>query len=323
MKHSWKPGILAIVILVLLISGCSSPTEIPIQVVNTPAETAIPVLPTDTPEPPPTATEIPAPTSLPGIQVLPIDTLAEEMPWLPYDKSAVPGVYYFLFNTEIPPFNNDLVRKAFASAVDRDVLMEITMTLYGNSIPNFNPHPATNLTPPEILGRDVFNEIGLVYDPSAAKDYFTQAGYEDASGFPEVTMLVNVGGTTAPGYNIKMAETAAALWKEHLGVVVNVVYTHTWQDYLDRLHNDAPEIVKVFWVADYNDPNNFLRDLFASDSEFNRGNYSNPAFDELVYKAAEITDPVERQLLYLEAEKLLCEIDAAVIPIYHATYNIQ
>lgn len=321
MKISWKPSILIIIMIGLLISGCSGTDQQQVIVVNPPTKTEAPVLPTDTPEPPPTATDIPTPTPLPGSQVLPLESMAEEMPWLPYDTSAVPSTYYFLFNTAIPPFNSALVRKAFASAVDKDVLVDITVDLYASSI--FDPRPATNMTPPEILGRDVYNEIGLSYDPEAAKDYFVQAGYEDASGFPQVTMLVNVGGSTAPGYNIKMAETTAAMWKEHLGVVVNVVYTHTWQEYLDRLHNDAPEIVKVYWAADYNDPDNFLRELFATDADSNRGHYSNPAFDDLVYQAADITDPAERQLLYLEAEKLLCEIDAAVIPIYHATRDIR
>lgn len=276
-------------------------------------------MPTDTPEPPPTATEIPTPTSLPGSQVLPIESMAEELPWLPYDNSAVPVVYYYFFNVDKPPFNSALVRKAFASAVDRDVLVDITVDLYASRYKD--PHPATNLTPPEILGRDVYGEIGLSYDPGAAKDYFIQAGYEDPSGFPVVTLLVNTSGSTAPGYDIKMAETAAMMWKEHLGVTVNVEYTHSWQEYLDRVANNPTEIVKVGWVADYIDPDNFLRELFATDAGSNLGNYSNPDFDDLVYKAAEISYPAERQLLYLEAEKVLCEMDAGVIPIYHATMS--
>jgi ABC-type transport system substrate-binding protein len=314
-----KANILALFIISVMISGCSSAEEPQSEVVNSSAETEAEVQPTDTPDPLPTATEIPTPTPLPGSQVLPLDSMAEELPWLPLDESAVPGTYYYFFDVLKPPFDNTLVRQAFASAIDRDVLVEITVKLYSNWY--INPRSATNMTPPEILGRDVYNEIGLRFDPEAAKDYFIQAGYEDPSGFPEITLLVNVSGATAPGYHIKMAETAAAMWKEHLGVTVNVVYTHSWEEYLDRLENNPTEIVKVFWGADYNDPDNFLRELFATDAGSNSGNYSNPDFDDLVYQAAELTDPAERQLLYLAAEKLLCETDAAVIPIYHATYS--
>jgi len=40
-------------------------------------------------------------------------------PWLSLDKSAVPIVHYVGFNTTKPPFNNPMVRQAFAYAVDR------------------------------------------------------------------------------------------------------------------------------------------------------------------------------------------------------------
>ncbi len=321
MKKMTRSILFLSIVLLALSAGCSGAEPTELVVVIPPTEKEEVVLPSDTPEPTATVVETPTATPLPGSQVLPLDSMASEMPWLPYDRSAVPSVYYFFFDVTKPPFNSALVRQAFASAVDRDVLVDITLDLYAGRM--MDPKPATNLTPPEILGRNLYNEIGLPYDPDAAKDFFAQAGYEDGSSFPEVTLLVNVSGAVAPGYDIKMANTAAEMWKEHLGVTVNVEYTHSWNQYLDRLNNDPTEMVKVLWAADYNDPDNFLRELFATEAESNRGHYSNPEFDDLVNQAAVITDPAERQLLYMEAEKILCEIDAAVIPIYHTAINIQ
>jgi ABC-type oligopeptide transport system substrate-binding subunit len=73
----------------------------------------------------------------------------------------------------------------------------------------------------------------------------------------------------------------------------------------------------MLWSADFNDPDNFMRGIFRSDAKDNWGKFSSPEFDQLVDRAAAMTDPVERQALYIQAERLLCETEAAIIPIYH------
>lgn len=313
-----------LVLMAIIISGCGS-QEQPIAETSPPevivlaptATTAPPPEPTDTAEP----TALPSPTPLPGSMVLPLDTLAEGIPWLPYDPAAVPGTYFIMFNFNKPPFNSVLVRQAFAAAVDKQALVDITVDLYASQI--FDPKPATNLTPPEVLGRDVTHQIGIAYDPAAAVDLLKQAGYEDTSGFPPVTILVNATGSVAVGYNIKMADTMAAMWQEVLGVAVEVEFIENFSAYGERLRDNPTELVRVFWAADFNDPDNFLRSLFQTGSEFNFGSYSNPEFDRLVEEAAAIQDPAQRQLLYLEAERILCEQDVAVLPIYHAMLDVR
>ena len=89
---------------------------------------------------------------------------------------------------------------------------------------------------------------------------------------------------------------------------------------MERIETNPPEIFRVGWMGDLNDPNNYLRELFVSESQYNHGNFSNTEFDLLVDRAAEITDPAERQELYIQAERILCESEAALIPIYHTIY---
>jgi len=43
--------------------------------------------------------------------------------------------------------------------------------------------------------------------------------------------------------------------------------------------------------------------------------WSNADYDALVEEAATLTDPAERQALYMEAEQILVYEDAAIIPI--------
>jgi len=319
--------LLSLLMLALLL-GCS-PQAAPSPVPPTPVPTSSPTPPTIayTPSPlpptatftpappPPTATLTPTPTPLPGTVVVPVDTLGNTLPWLPMDNKAVPGVNYVAFNLAIPPFNNALVRQAFAHAIDRQVIAEMAHKYRAR-----DARPATTLTPPETLGRDLYNQVGAVFDPQKAKDLLTQAGYSDPSAFPTVTMIVNAYGDIAPGARFNMANAMVDMWQNNLGVSVQVKVVKTFKDYGDRLRTDPPEIFWQGWAADVNDPDNFLRGIFHSGSQYNYGHFSNAEFDQLVDDAAIAGHPAKRQELYILAERLLCETEAALIPLYHMTF---
>lgn len=319
MKNSIGSVFLALILLTIL-SGCAnSSTPVPPTVPPT-AEPTHTKSPTNTPEPTPTSTPIPSPTPLPGSVVLPVDTLGNNIPWLPLDKSARPGINYVGFNTLRPPFNSPLVRQAFTHAIDRQSLVEMALKYRVN-----NPTPATTFTPPQTLGRDLYDVVGANYDSQRAKDLLTEAGYSDSSSFPSVIFLVNASGDTAPGARFNMASAMADMWQTHLGINVEVQAIQSFSDYNDRLNNNPPDLFWLGWGADYNDPANFIGEIFNSDGEYNGevnyGKFSNPEFDELIEQAAGTQDPATRQELYIQAERLLCEIEAAIIPIYHNLYD--
>ena len=300
-------------VLALVISGCaSSPTAEP----DPPAEQSAEAQKTNVPAtvpPEPTETTIPTPTPLPGSLVLPVESFAHEIPWLPMDESGLPGTYYYAFNVAKPPYNSVLVRQAFIAATDREALTNIVLKYQEG------PRPATSFTPPQILGRDLYNEIGIPYDPDRARDLLEQAGYTDTSKFPTLTLLTNISGGNTPYLHINVAEALAVMWQENLGITVVVEYLD-WETYLNLVNTDTPEIYRMGWAGDYNDPDNFLREVFGSGSEVNHGGFTNTEYDELVNSAAEITDPAERQVLYIQAEQILCEDEAVLIPIYHTIY---
>jgi len=185
-----------------------------------------------------------------------------------------------------------------------------------------NPIHATTLTPSETLGRDLYNEVGSKFNPQQAKDLLTQAGYSDPSSFPTVVFLVNASGDTAPGARFNIASAMADMWQTYLGVKVEVQAIQSFSEYNNSLKTNPPDLFWMGWAADYNDPDNFLRELFHSGSEYNYGKFSSSEFDKLVDRAAKSNDPAERQELYIQAERLLCETEAALIPIFHDTANI-
>lgn len=308
--------LLVFVLLTVLLSGCASAST-PVSTAVPSTFTPSPIPSTFTPEPTLTATAVPSPTSLPGSVVLPVDTLGKSNPWLPLDKTVRPGVNFVGFNTLKPPFNNILVRQALAYAIDRDTLVEMATRYKAKDVVH-----ATTLVPAETLGRDLYGEVGAVFNPQTAKDLLTQAGYSDPSSFPKVVLLVNVSGDTAPGARINMANAMADMWKTHLGIMVEVQVVQSFSQYNDRLKTNAPDLYWFGWSADFNDPDNFLREIFESNSEYNYGGFSNSDFDLLVNRARNSSDPAKRQELYIQAERLLCETEAALIPLFHLTYNI-
>lgn len=301
MKKSIDSVFVMFVFLTVLLSACA------------PASTPIPATPEPTETPlPPTETPLPLPTSLPGVESLPLDTLGKNIPWLPMENSARPGSYYFLFNLSKPPFTNVLVRQAFAAAIDREAIVRIAQENGAT-----NPRPATTFTPPETLGRDLFNAVGVPFRPANGRQLLTQAGYTDLSNFPPVTLITNPGPERV---NAKIGEEMIRMWQIYLGV--NVTLEVVPEKYFDRVQTDPTEIFFSNWAADYNDPDDFLLENFHTGSQYNYNHFSNLEFDGLVDRAATASDPAVRQELYVQAERILCETEVALIPVYHTTFNI-
>lgn len=291
-----------LMIALLILAGCA-PAAVSVQ----PTETI-----GTTPQPTSTATEIPLPTTLPGSVTIPVDTLGENIPWLPMENTARPGVVYFLFNLSKPPFDNALVRQAFAAALDREALARIAGE-HGAT----DPRPATTFTPPETLGRDLYNYVGITFYPANARDLLQQAGFTDPALFPPVTLITNPG---LDERNSAVAEEMIRMWQIYLGVTVTIEIIP--DKYFDRVKTDPTEIFFSIWAADYNDPDDFLQENFQSASQYNYNHFVNSDFDQLMALAAASSDPAERQALYIQAERVLCEVETAVIPIYHSTFDI-
>jgi ABC-type oligopeptide transport system substrate-binding subunit len=322
MKKSIQSVLLPFVILLVLLSDCARlpATQQMIPTSIQPTFTSSPLSPTFTPESTATDTPIPSPTPLPGSVVFPVNTLGKSIPWLPMEKTAMPGVNYVGFNTAKPPFNSTLVRQAFAYSIDREVIVNLA-----NKYKARDPKPATTLTPPQTLGRDLYGVIGANYDPQKAKDLLTQAGYADPTTFPKVIFMVNASGDIMPGARFNMATAMTEMWQTHLGIKVEIQAIGSFNEYGERLTTNPPDLFWNGWVADFNDPANFIGEIFNPNGDYqgkyNYGHFSNSEFNALIDRAKYSNDPALRQELYIQAERLLCETEVALIPLYFTVYQ--
>ncbi|MCC9074749.1 peptide ABC transporter substrate-binding protein [Litorilinea aerophila] len=227
--------------------------------------------------------------------------------------------YYYGFVNTKPPFDNPLVRKAFAAAIDRKSLI--------NNLTKGEERPAHSFAPPGVFG-NVADDMSIggwmVQDDYAAQlaqaqEWLAEAGYPEGAGI-NVTLMHNTSEAHA-----QIAQAIQAMWAEAFPQATVTIENQEWQVYLKTLVPDAPdeekpEIYRLGWCADYPDQNNWVNEVFNSKSGQNYAKYNNPEFDAVVEQAARESDPAVRQELYKEAERLLIDQDTAISPIYYYTY---
>jgi ABC-type oligopeptide transport system substrate-binding subunit len=80
-------------------------------------------------------------------------------------------------------------------------------------------------------------------------------------------------------------------------------------------------IFRLGWGADYPDPDNFMV-LFMSKSGNNNTHWGNPRYDDLIAQAASESNSSRRVQMYDEAQKILTEEDAVIMPLFAGVQNI-
>lgn len=220
------------------------------------------------------------------------------------------GTYYYMFNTQKPPFNDARVRKAFALAIDRAQIVKY--------ITKAGEKPALGFVPygiPDAGPKKIFRNVGGDYlknsDLATAKKLLTEAGYSDPKKFPVIEILYNTNET-----NKQIAEVIQEMWREKLGIEATLV-NQEWKVYLQSRGTGNFQVARSSWIGDYVDPMTFL-DLWATGNGNNYTGWNNPRYDQLIDTAKTTNDKKARYQALHDAEKLLMN-EMPVIPIYFYT----
>lgn len=213
-----------------------------------------------------------------------------------------PSIWYVGFSPKAyKPFADPRVRRAFAMAINRDVI--VNQLLGGvNKV-------ATGILPPGVAGaRETVP--GLKFDPVTAKGLLAAAGYAGGKGMPALEFNFREGRPDVKTAAVRVAEDL----KTNLGVSVNI-RSMEWGAYLEKRNRGELQLFHMRWGADYLDPENFLSLLLTTKGPENKIGYSNPIVDDLCARADVMDNGPERWALYAQAEDMILQ-DAPWFPLY-------
>lgn len=235
---------------------------------------------------------------------------------LPGWARTTPGLLttYWSFNSSEAPFDDIRVRKALAMALDREYLVENVLT------PGFVP--AYSFVPPGINNYETdrpevsWKSLSRPERLAAAKALLEDAGYG-----PDNPMRFEYKHRSTDD-NPKAAPVAQANWNEIAPWVdAQILRQDTKVLYAD-LRQGNFEVSDGAWLADYNDPLNFLYLLDSETGQQNYGNYANPEYDALLEAASRERDLTLRAELFAEAEAVMLE-DHPITPMwFQVTKNL-
>ncbi len=208
--------------------------------------------------------------------------------------------YFSQWHVDSAPFDNAKLRQAFAHAIDRDRLNEITMRGQGSV--------SDGPTPKGLWWYDPTVK-SAPYDPAHAKALLAEAGYPNGFEYelstPQVTVFQQIN----------------QLLQEQLGAVgiklrLQPVASSEWYA---RVVAGTTNLTPTRWTQRA-DPDGLLYILFHSKGFANTMKYKNDRVDSLLDQARTIYDVPTRQRLYGEAQRLIVS-DLPMVPlIFGAEY---
>lgn len=237
-----------------------------------------------------------------------IDPPINELEYLNEDKNitvteqAGTRLFYFGFNCEKEPWNNETLRRAVACAIDRDAVMQAAV--YGKGTPQTT-----------VLNRGLFgfyDEMeGFPYDLSRAKELMKEAGFENG-GIKTTLTIAN----SSPYINI--AQVIQANLKE-IGIDVSL---NQMED--ATLKSTCKEGEQELFLWRWNEtirPDCVYRDLFNTGSTSNYHHYADASADELTNQVLMEKDEGKRMEYSKELQTYL--VDACPqVPLYIANLVI-
>ena len=220
------------------------------------------------------------------------------------------GTCYYDFNCEKDYLSDARVRKALAMSLNRDVINQSIVASRPESSYAFVPHGI----PYEGSSEDYRTTVGNLFteDVEAAKALMEEAGYPGGEGYPTLTLI-----TQNDQEKKDVAQAMQAMWKENLGVNVEIV-TFEPKVYWDGQTAGDFDICYDGWTGDYPDPSTNL-DCFLLQRNETQCRWLNDQakeYDSMMKEARSLTDNKKRMELFEAGEKLLME-EMPILPLYY------
>lgn len=223
-----------------------------------------------------------------------------------FHSYTILGTYFIRCNTTRKPFNDVRVRKALWLAIDRERITKKIMKA--------GEVPAFQFTPPGISHYHAPTNGLLGYNPDEARKLLAEAGYPGGKGFPRFTYMFNAATGGAAKVHEKVGVEMQQMLHDELGIDMELRQVE-WSVYLGDENKLDYDLSRASWIGDYNDADTFLK-MFMSNSGNNRTGWTNAAYDELIRAEHKEIDPVKREKMMQDAEKLLVCDEVPIIPLF-------
>lgn len=207
------------------------------------------------------------------------------------------GTYFIRVNTSDSksPLSDVSMRLALFNALNRENLSE--HLLQGGQ------KPAYTLTPPEL------NLSKQMHKASLADTFYREINHKD----PIVLSF------SSSERNASIAQTLQKQWEEALGITV-ILEAIEPKVYYERISQNQFQLAMGSWIADFNDPINFLEVFKYKDTSTNHTGWESSKYIDLLNRSGLCQSQDERTQILAEAEEILME-HMPIIPIFHFAMN--
>lgn len=213
------------------------------------------------------------------------------------------GTYYFQFNTLIAPFDNPMLRRALALAVDRDFMVE--------QVAKGGETAAYGLVPPGVPGYK--SQVADFRNMTQARRLAEAAGIMRDLGYSQANPLrLEILFNTSSRHKA-VSEAVRDMWRQ-----IHVEATLVEADYktvLDRRRRSDFQVNRASWIGDYVDPTTFLENLMIGARQ-NDSRYHSRDYTDLVRRSYGLTDHRARMEQLQRAEALVLK-DLPLTPVFH------
>jgi len=228
------------------------------------------------------------------------------------------AIRYLIINHTMAPFDDDNVRKAVASIIDRDAISD---TVYGGQV-----SPLYSQVPPGFLGaNEAFDNQYQSPNMQEAQDYLTAAGYSADSPL-EIQLYYppeHYGASTAQWMQVIQQQL------ESTGMIKVTLESVEWSTYVTSLTGGEAYPAGVLgWFFDYPDPSNYLEPFVYNGGEGTNvtekaeGSPTGVGIDDkaqqlvdLLVQAASETDSAKRADLYGQAQDIYADL-VVTLPLF-------
>jgi extracellular solute-binding protein family 5 len=221
------------------------------------------------------------------------------------------SVWYVLMNNKAKAkgLANSKVRKALLMAINREEMVNVVLNGAGEAAKTFTPKGIGI----NGLSKDFPEEVPTsipAFNPEEAKKLLAEGLKEEGlDKLPNLEMIFNDSGN-----NKAIVEYIQESLRKNLNVDIQLS-AMTFQERIQRMKQKDFDLVLAGWSGDFKDAITYL-DLFVTNGGNNRGDYSNPRYDELVKTIKNTADQSVRIPAMIELEKIIAE-DTPVGVLFH------